>query len=76
MIRKASKNDVKAICLLLKEINEQHIQLAPSRYKKVTDEFNQFYINSYLSEESKTVIVAELNKQIVGVALLSIKNYD
>jgi ribosomal protein S18 acetylase RimI-like enzyme len=76
MIRKASKNDVNAICLLLKEINEQHIQLAPSRYKKPTDEFNQSYINNYLSEESNTIIVAELNNQIAGVALLSIKNYD
>ena len=76
MIRKASKKDVEAISLLLNEINEQHILLAPSRYKKVTDDFNQSYINKYLGDESNTVIVAEINNKIVGVALLSIKNYD
>ena len=76
MIRKASKKDVEAISLLLNEINEQHILLAPSRYKKATDEFQLSYINKYLSEGTNTVIVAEENNQIVGVALLSIKNYD
>ncbi|MBN2395648.1 MAG: GNAT family N-acetyltransferase [Candidatus Atribacteria bacterium] len=76
MIRKASKKDVGAISLLLNEINEQHILLAPSRYKKVTDDFNHSYIKKYLSEESNTVIVSEINNRIIGVALLSIKNYD
>jgi diamine N-acetyltransferase len=73
MIRKATKNDVNAISLLLRETNALHIQLAPDRYKFSTEEVNYAFINGYFDQDSKSIFLAEKDSQIVGAAFLSIK---
>lgn len=76
MIRKATIDDAKAVSALLAEINDLHIRLAPSRYKISTEEFNLSFITKYLAEEMNTLLVAEKDDHVVGVAFLSVKNQD
>lgn len=73
LIRKATKNDINAISLLLRETNDLHIQLAPERYKFSTEEVNRAFIDSYFDQDAKFIFVAEENSHMVGAAFLSIK---
>lgn len=71
MIRKARNNDRPRISVLLNQISEQHVDLAPDRYQVSTDSFNREFIERYLHKDMAVALVVEEHNDVIAVALCS-----
>lgn len=72
-IRPAKPGDEPEVIRLFAEAQEHHVALAPDVFRPVTDEDLRELLGGMTSQDSMSVLVAELDGVICGFALLGIR---
>lgn len=73
MIRKANKDDIKAICFLSNEINAEHHDAMPNTFSAQgeIDRDADFWL-AHMAREESDILLIERRDEIVGMAAVSI----
>lgn len=72
-IRPATIQDHDAINRIAREINVMHVEALPDRFRFASDALPRDYIYALIESDDSTVMVAERHGDIVGYAILHIK---
>lgn len=73
MIRKANKDDIKAICFLSNEINAEHHEAIPNTFSVLGEiERDADFWLAYMAREESAILLIERQDEIVGMAAVSI----
>lgn len=71
MIRLGIKKDIESINILRKQVNDLHVKCEPNIFKGFTNELKE-YVNNFIQDENKILLVYEEDNKIVSYAMLEI----
>ena len=71
MIRLAVKNDIEKVNILRKQVNDLHVKGEPQIFKGFTNELKE-YVNNFIQDENKMLLVFEDGGKIISYAMLEI----
>jgi diamine N-acetyltransferase len=69
-IRKATKSDYQSLLPLFRQVHEFHVHERPDIYKENSNPVDQMYFESQLDDVNQHIMVATIENDIVGVAVL------
>lgn len=71
MIRFANEKDIEQVNILRKQVNDLHVKGEPNIFKGFTDELKN-YVNNFIQDENKMLLVFEEGGNILSYAMLEI----
>ena len=71
MIRLGVKDDLEKVNILRKQVNDLHVKGEPKYFKGFTDELKE-YVNTFIQDENKMLLVFEDGGEIISYAMLEI----
>jgi len=75
-VRPAKESDIIALAPIQLEVHAVHTSAFPWRYKELTSETLNGYVQFHLSNPESRVFVAQVDKSIVGYAVIATKKYS
>ncbi|KRE59484.1 GNAT family N-acetyltransferase [Paenibacillus sp. Soil750] len=78
-LRTATWEDYDAVNTIIREGQEEHAEALPDRFAKLDHVVAMGWYRSFSDREDKEIIVAEIGQEVVGVAMLEMKqspNYE
>jgi ribosomal protein S18 acetylase RimI-like enzyme len=72
-IRTATLDDHEAVSRIASELNLVHARALPHRFRVASDALPRDYFGSLVQSEDATVLVAERDRDVLGYAILQIK---
>lgn len=71
MIRLGVKEDIEKVNILRKQVNDLHVKGEPKIFKGFTKELKE-YVNNFIKDENKILLVFEDRGEIISYAILEI----
>lgn len=71
--RTATKNDHEALAHIASELNVMHARALPDRFRVASDALPTDYFHSLIDSENATILLAERDGDVLGYAILHIK---
>lgn len=78
-LRSATLEDYEAVNTIIREGQEEHAEALPDRFARLDHVVAMSWYRSFSDKTDKEIIVAELGSEVVGVAMLEMKqspNYE
>jgi diamine N-acetyltransferase len=70
VIRNANRSDYESLLPLFKQVHDFHVQERPDVYKENSNPVDQMFFESQLDDPKQHIMVASIENDIVGVAVL------